>query len=202
MDAHYHHLEDEAVVAMAQGGSRAAEEHLLRKYRRFVESRTRSFFLPGAEREDMLQEGMIGLFKAIRDYHYHPGSSFLNFADLCIGRQIISAVKTATRQKQRLMNGSVSLEDEDEDGVMLYQRGIDLRTPELIVIEAQMLALIIEKMLQELSPLEAAAAACFLDDCTYGEAADKLGRGTKCVDNARQRVKTKLGQFVTQIAGG
>ena len=197
-DARYHHEDDERVVAMAQAGSRAAEDYLLQKYCHIIEYKTRCFFLPGADREDVVQEGMIGLFKAIRDYR--PGSSFRTFADLCVGRQIITAVKTATRQKQLPMNAAMSLEDEDDEGVVIHHSIVDRRTPERVVIEGQVLGFIVEKMVEELSPLEAATAACFIEDCTYDEAASRLGRGVKCIDNARQRVKTKLGRFLSQIA--
>lgn len=183
------HMRDEDVVALAQAGSDAAMEHMLRRYERFVSHRTRSFYLPGGGREDVLQEGMIGLFKAVRDHA--PGMTFRTFASLCITRQITSALKTATRNKQQVLSGAGSLDDVTEEGDLVIEV-MDERTPEADVMSAVGVVAMISLMRSVLSPLESATAACMIQDDTYAEAASRMGVPLKSVDNARQRVRTKL----------
>lgn len=194
-DSIYSHMTDEDVVAMAQCGSSDATEHMMRRYSNFVEWRIRGFFLPGGDRDDLLQEGMIGLFKAIRDHN--PGMPFRNFAHTCVSRQITTAVKMYTRQKHLLMNEAISLEmSNEEDGTVL---SVDDRSPEVVIAERQAVEDIISLIGVILSPLEAAVTACFIEDDKYREAADRLGISLKCVDNARQRAKDKMGPALSRM---
>ena len=181
------HMGDDELVAMAQSGSDIAMDHLLDRYGRLVDSWIRGYFLPGADREDLVQEGMVGLFKAVRDHR--TGMVFRSFARMCVKRQIGTAVKAYTRQKHLLMNGAESLELFEEEGVPPADLIVDHRDPG----DSMMVSSILGMMWAILSPLEAATAACFIDGGTYIEVAAMLGVSPKCVDNARQRVRDKLG---------
>lgn len=190
-------MPDEEVVAKAQAGDSVAVEYLLSKYKNFVRSKARSYFLIGADHEDIVQEGMIGLFKAIRDYQSDRLSSFRAFAELCITRQIITAIKTATRQKHVPLNSYVSLNkpiyDEESDrtlmDVIVEGRA---QNPEELIIGRENLVSIRDSVDQVLSSLEQEVLNAYLDGKSYQEIADKLGRHVKSIDNALQRVKRKL----------
>ena len=188
---------DEQVVAQAQQGDAVAVEYLLGKYKNFVRSKARSYFLIGADHEDIVQEGMIGLFKAVRDYQPERLSSFRAFAELCITRQIITAIKTATRQKHVPLNSYVSLNkpiyEEESDrtlmDVITEGRSSD---PEELLIGQESYVSIESRIDQALSPLERKVLAAYLDGKSYQEIAKNLGRHVKSIDNALQRVKRKL----------
>ena len=190
-------MTDEQVVELAQAHDSIAIEYLLSKYKNFVRSKARSYFLIGADHEDIVQEGMIGLFKAIRDYQAERLSSFRAFAELCITRQIITAIKTATRQKHVPLNSYVSLNkpiyDEESDrtlmDVIVEGRA---QNPEELIIGRENLVSIRDSVDQVLSPLEQDVLNAYLDGKSYQEIADKLGRHVKSIDNALQRVKRKL----------
>ena len=196
-------LADEQVVGQAQQGDSVAIEFLLSKYKNFVRSKARSYFLIGADHEDIVQEGMIGLFKAIRDYQSERLSSFRAFAELCITRQIITAIKTATRQKHVPLNSYVSLNkpiyDEESDrtlmDVIVEGRA---QNPEELIIGRENLVSIRDRVDQVLSPLEQDVLNAYLDGKSYQEIADKLGRHVKSIDNALQRVKRKLEKFLEE----
>ena len=190
-------MTDEEIAMLAQAGDEDASEYLLNKYKNFVRSKARSYFLVGADHEDIVQEGMIGLFKAIRDYQAERLSSFRAFAELCITRQIITAIKTATRQKHVPLNSYVSLNkpiyDEESDrtlmDVIVEGRA---QNPEELIIGRENLVSIRDRVDQVLSPLEQDVLNAYLDGKSYQEIADKLGRHVKSIDNALQRVKRKL----------
>ena len=196
-------LTDEQVVERAQQGDSVAIEFLLSKYKNFVRSKARSYFLIGADHEDIVQEGMIGLFKAVRDYQAERLSSFRAFAELCITRQIITAIKTATRQKHVPLNSYVSLNkpiyDEESDrtlmDVIVEGRA---QNPEELIIGRENLVSIRDRVDQVLSPLEQDVLNAYLDGKSYQEIADKLGRHVKSIDNALQRVKRKLEKFLEE----
>lgn len=203
LGAQYGTQTDEQVVAMAQGGDSVALEYLLGKHKNFVRSKARSYFLIGADHEDIVQEGMIGLFKAIRDYQPDRLSSFRAFAELCITRQIITAIKTATRQKHVPLNSYVSLNkpiyDEESDrtlmDVIVEGRA---QNPEELIIGRENLVSIRDRVDQVLSGLEQDVLNAYLDGKSYQEIADKLGRHVKSIDNALQRVKRKLEKFLEE----
>ena len=194
---------DEQVVAQAQGGDSVALEYLLGKYKNFVRSKARSYFLIGADHEDIVQEGMIGLFKAIRDYQPERLSSFRAFAELCITRQIITAIKTATRQKHVPLNSYVSLNkpiyDEESDRTLMdvIVEG-HAQNPEELIIGREDLTSIRDRVGEVLSPLEQEVLAAYLDGKSYQEIAEKLHRHVKSIDNALQRVKRKLEKFMEE----
>ncbi|MGI6605721.1 MAG: RNA polymerase sporulation sigma factor SigH [Peptococcia bacterium] len=194
-------LEDEYVVDLAREGDGEALEYLIHKYKHFVRAKARSYFLIGADREDIIQEGMIGLYKAIRDFRYDKLSSFRAFAELCITRQIITAIKTATRQKHIPLNSYVSLNkpiyDEDSDRTLLdVITGTKITDPEELIISREEFYDIEEKMGEILSPLEWRVLMSYLDGRTYQEIAVELKRHVKSIDNALQRVKRKLERYL------
>ena len=191
-------MTDEDIVSEAQEHDNVlAQEYLLHKYRNFVRAKARSYFLIGAEREDIIQEGMIGLYKAIRDFKNDKQSSFRAFAELCVTRQIITAIKTATRQKHIPLNSYVSLNkpiyDDDSDRTLLdVISGIKVANPEDMVISREEFTDIEGKMNDILSDLEWQVLMSYLDGKSYQEIAADLGRHIKSIDNALQRVKRKL----------
>ena len=178
-----------------------ALDYLINKYRNFVRSKARSYFLIGADREDIVQEGMIGFFKAIRDYREDKLSSFRAFAELCVTRQIITAIKTATRQKHIPLNSYVSLNkpiyDEDSDRTLLdVLSGARISDPEELVISHEEFIDIEQKMEEILSDLEWRVLMSYLDGKSYQEIAVDLHRQVKSIDNALQRVKRKLEKYM------
>lgn len=196
-------MNDEDIVQLCHDGNSSAEEYLLYKYKNFVRSKARSYFLIGADHEDIVQEGMIGLYKAIRDYKSEKLSSFRAFAELCITRQIITAIKTATRQKHIPLNSYVSLNkplyDEESDRTLLdiiIEGGIS--NPEDMIINQENLGNIHQKMNEVLSGLEQEVLSAYLDGKSYQEIAESLGRHVKSIDNALQRVKRKLEKYLEE----
>ena len=192
--------EDIAVFCKEQENA-AALEYLISKYRNFVRAKARSYFLIGADREDIIQEGMIGLYKAIRDFRSDKLSSFRAFAELCITRQIITAIKTATRQKHIPLNSYVSLNkpiyDEDSDRTLLdILSGSRVSDPEELIISREEFMGIEEKMGEILSDLEWKVLMAYLDGKSYQEIAIEMERHVKSIDNALQRVKRKLERYL------
>lgn len=190
-------LDDDEVLQLIHQENKLALDFLINRYRRFVQGKARTYFLIGADREDIIQEGMIGLYKAIRDYDKNKLSSFKAFAELCITRQIITAIKTATRQKHSPLNSYVSLDkpifDEESDRTLLdvieEVRSID---PEELLVNQEELVDMELKLSGLLSGLEKDVLHLYLDGRTYQEISVKLNRHVKSIDNALQRVKRKL----------
>jgi RNA polymerase sporulation-specific sigma factor len=194
-------LEDEIVVDYVHQGDSDALEYLINKYRNFVRAKARSYFLIGADREDIIQEGMIGLYKAIRDFKEDKLSSFKAFAELCITRQIITAIKTATRQKHIPLNSYVSLDkpiyDEESDRTLMdVITGARVTDPEELIINQEEFDDIEVKMAELLSDLERKVLALYLDGQSYQEISEELNRHVKSIDNALQRVKRKLERYL------
>ena len=192
---------DEEIVALANDGDTLAQEFLIEKYKNFVRAKARSYFLIGADKEDIIQEGMIGLYKAIRDFRADKLSSFRAFAELCITRQIITAIKTATRQKHIPLNSYISLNkpiyDEDSDRTLLdVISGTRITDPEELVISREEFDNIEAKMSEILSSLEWKVLMYYLEGKSYQEIAHDLGRHVKSIDNALQRVKHKLERYL------
>ena len=204
----FENMTDEEVVMVAkQDENLLAQEYLLYKYRNFVRAKARSYFLIVAEREDIIQEGMIGLFKAIRDFRNDKLSSFRAFAELCVTRQIITAIKTATRQKHIPLNSYVSLNkpiyEEDSDRTLLdVISGAKVANPEEMVISREEFLDIENKMNNILSDLEWKVLMSYLDGKSYQEIAVDLDRHIKSIDNALQRVKRKLEKYLNSRAEG
>ena len=199
----YEGMTDEEVALLARDGDEAALEVLLNKYKNFVRSKARSYFLIGADHEDIVQEGMIGLYKAIRDFRPEKLASFRAFAELCITRQIITAIKTATRQKHIPLNSYVSLnkplyDEESERTLMDVCAEGHSSNPEELLISQEDLRGIYRRIDEVLSSLEQEVLAAYLDGKSYQEIADMLGRHVKSIDNALQRVKRKLEKYLEE----
>ncbi len=198
----FENMSDEEIVLDAKDNTNTiALDYLINKYRNFVRAKARSYFLIGADREDIIQEGMIGLYKAIRDFRTDKLSSFRAFAELCVTRQIITAIKTATRQKHIPLNSYVSLNkpiyDEDSDRTLLdVLSGSKISDPEDLVISREEFIDIEEKMGEILSDLEWKVLMAYLDGKSYQEIAVELERHVKSIDNALQRVKRKLERYL------
>ena len=185
------------IVLKASKGDKIALEYIIKKYRNFVKSKAKSYFLIGADKEDIIQEGMIGLYKAVRDFDATKTNSFKGFAEICITRQIITAIKTATRQKHITLNSYISLNkpiyDEESERALLDIIATSIVTdPEELIISKEELKHIESKMNELLSDLELQVVEYYLNGKSYQYIADKLQRDVKSIDNALQRVKRKL----------
>lgn len=200
----FENMTDEEVVRLAQQeGEDAALEYLLNKYKNFVRTKARSYFLIGADHEDIVQEGMIGLYKAIRDFREDRLSSFRAFAELCVTRQIITAIKTATRQKHIPLNSYVSLNrpiyEEDSDRTLLDVITEDAPSnPEEMLIDRENLSVIEGRIGQMLSDLEKQVLLRYIEGKSYVEISEEMNRHVKSVDNALQRIKRKLQKYLDE----
>lgn len=198
--------DEELLLEIRRSDDQQALDYLINKYRNFVRAKARSYFLIGADREDIIQEGMIGFYKAIRDFKNDRLSSFRAFAELCVTRQIITAIKTATRQKHIPLNSYISLNkpiyDEDSDRTLLdVLSGAKVSDPEELVISREEFTDIEKKMEEILSDLEWRVLMSYLDGRSYQEIAEDLGRHVKSIDNALQRVKRKLEKYMENRGG-
>jgi RNA polymerase sporulation-specific sigma factor len=193
-------LSDEELVVLARTGNNQAVEQLLSKYRALVETRARSFFLLGADHDDVVQEGMIGLYKAIRDYRHDRFSRFRAFADLCVTRQIVTAVKSATRQKHVPLNAYISLHHTTtcdlESDLMLIDALPDSRIndPASCLFGESNAQCRLDAVRPTLSALETRVLDCYLEGKSYREISHELNCHPKAFDNALQRVKRKIGE--------
>lgn len=199
----YSAMLDEEIIKDARAGDNKALEYLINKYKSFVRAKARTYFLIGADREDIIQEGMIGLYKAIRDFRGDKFSSFRAFAELCITRQIITAIKTATRQKHIPLNSYVSLNkpifDEESDRTLLDVISEEsISDPEEMIINREEFSGIEDKMGEILSGLEWEVLSLYLQGKSYQEIAEELDRHVKSIDNALQRVKRKLEKYLEE----
>ena len=190
---------DEELVRRAKGGYEPATERLLSKYRSLVEGKARAYFLIGADHEDVVQEGMIGLYKAIRDFSQENLSAFRSFAELCITRHIITAVKAAARQKHCPLNSYLSIDvpAADDDPTCTLRDCVAAQRrlqPEEQLLGRELRAEVCRHISRELSPLEAEALLRYIEGLTYHDIARALGRQVKQIDNALQRAKKKLGR--------
>jgi len=191
-------LTDSQLVSAARSGDDTSLEFLLNKYKSFVRLKARAYFLVGADWDDLVQEGMIGLYKAIRDYQDDKQSSFRAFAELCITRQIITAIKTATRQKHVPLNSYISLntpvyfEDESDRMLMDLLSNAEVADPIDLVISGEEIQSMKASFGEILSELEAKVLKLYIDGRSYQEIADDLDRHVKSIDNALQRVKRKV----------
>jgi len=204
MGTSFYTMLDEEIVRYAKDGSARATEHLLTKYRNIVEGKARSYFLIGADHEDIVQEGMIGLFKAIRDFRNDKLLPFRAFAELCISRQIFTAIKAATRQKHIPLNSYVSLHaslfDADSDRTLLDTLAeTETADPEELVITQQFSDDLKQRIKRDLSELESAVLENHLEGKSYQEIAIELHRRVKSIDNALQRAKRKIGKSIRKL---
>lgn len=185
---------DEILICRCRRGDRAALERIMEKYKPLVIKKARSMFLIGGETEDLIQEGMIGLFKAVQDFDPDRETSFYRFSKLCIDRQIYSAVTSAGRKKHSPLNGYVSLSDSEElEWEERWRRpSVSAVSPEEALINRERMEMIQEKLGERLSSLEWSVLKLFLEGYSYAQMADKLGKKEKSIDNALRRIKGKL----------
>ena len=192
-------LEDLQLVLKARSGSQAALDALMRRYQGFVRLKASSYFLAGGDGDDLIQEGMIGLYKAVRDFRPDKETSFRSFAELCVTRQMITAIKTATRFKHAPLNTYVSFSHtpagQDSDGECTLGDalpGPSVNDPSICVISTEELQSLVFSLGTGLSQLESEALRLYLDGHSYEQMAEELGCDTKTIDNALQRVKRKI----------
>ncbi len=199
-------LSDEALALRSQQGDNVAMEYLLSKYRALVRRKARTYFLIGADREDVVQEGMIGLFKAIRDFKEDKQSGFRTFAELCVTRQMISAIKSATRQKHVPLNSYVSLNRpfrfEEYEVTMMDLVGAEEQAtdPEEIFISREELSDIGSRLTSLLSAYERKVLSLYIRGESYQEIGELLDKEPKSIDNALQRIKHKIEKYVDRYS--
>ena len=201
LQANFDSYKDEEIIQFVKEGNDRAQEFIMNKYKTMVKSRARAYFLIGADREDIIQEGMIGLYKAVRDYQIDKNSSFKSFAELCINRQMITAIKTAGRQKHIPLNSSVSLnrpifDEQEEQTYMDMLESIEVTSPETLFIGQEEKGFIEEHIAKNLSEFENKVLAFYLQGKTYSEIAGLMNKPEKSIDNALQRVKKKVEKFI------
>src|SRR5215204_920231 len=192
-------LEDLQLVIRARNGDSHSMDYLIRRYTGFVRLKASSYFLAGGDAEDLVQEGLIGLYKAVRDFRSDKETSFRSFAELCVTRQIITAIKTATRYKHAPLNTYVSFSHtpagQDPEGECTLGDalpGPGVNDPSVVVISSEELQSLVFALGSGLSKLEADALKLYLEGSSYEEMAEDLGCDTKTIDNALQRVKRKV----------
>jgi RNA polymerase sporulation-specific sigma factor len=199
-------LTDDELVARFQGGDNDSLDVLLQRYRRFTRAKARGYFLIGADSDDIEQEGMIGLFKAVRDFRSDRQASFRAFAELCITRQIITAIKTATRQKHQPLNSYLSLSGTrpgEENGSGTVEEVLEAKgliDPIEFIISMEDLRSMRRMMSEMLSKLEVEVLRLYVEGKSYQEIAEVLGRHVKSIDNALQRIKRKLDVHLAERA--
>jgi RNA polymerase sporulation-specific sigma factor len=200
-------VDDRYLIALAKQGHADAYDRIVRRYYGFVRLKASSYFLAGGDADDLIQEGLVGLYKAVRDYRTDRESSFRNFAELCITRQIITAVKTATRNKHAPLNQYVSFSTspagvtgESDSTLDEVIPGSPVHDPVNQVISSEELRALVACISTALSELEARVLALYLDGHSYEEVGRRIGCDCKTVDNALQRVKRKVGQHLSERA--
>ncbi|WP_376766769.1 RNA polymerase sporulation sigma factor SigH [Peribacillus huizhouensis] len=199
----YANLEDKVLVKMAHSGDSESLAFLINKYQNFVQMKTRPYFLVGADKEDLVQEGMIGLYKAIRDFKEDMNTSFKSFADLCITRQILTAIKVANRQKHGPLNAYISLDKPLYDNESNYTlkdmiSEQEITNPEVLIINQENFDDINKKISKLLSELERRVMDLYIKGHSYVEISEELNTHVKSIDNALQRVKRKLEQILRE----
>ena len=196
-------IDDLGLVLRARAGDKHALDQMIRRYAGFVRLKASSYFIAGGDADDLIQEGLVGLYKAVRDYRVDREASFRSFAELCITRQIITAVKTATRNKHTPLNQYVSFSATPasaQDGEPTLDEvipGSPVHDPVNQVISSEELQSLVACLSTALSELESRVLSLYLDGYSYEQVGEKLGCDTKTVDNALQRVKRKVGTHLT-----
>ena len=195
-------LSDEEVVSLSQGGDEDALNHIIARYRNFVYSKANTYFLAGAEKDDVVQEGMIGLYKAVKEYNPDNVSSFKHFAGVCVSNQILSAVKAATRKKHLPLNSYISLyesgaelENDETQGLFIKDRE---KNPEDIIIGQENQIMMEYKINKALSKLELQVFMYYIEGLSYTEISELIGKPPKSIDNALCRIKRKLSEALSR----
>ncbi len=197
-NVNYVTLTDEEVVKLAQGGDKQATEFIVEKYKSLVEIRSVPYFMAGGEREDLIQEGLIGLYKAIKTYKEERRANFKTFAEICVVRQMITAVKSSTRKKNIPLNHYVSIHSSNDDVDVISTKIVDSKNqnPENIVIEREAARGMESKINSVLSDFEAEVLGYYLSGISYREIAEQIGKTPKAVDNALCRIKKKIEKYI------
>ena len=194
----YEHMTDEQLICKFRQGDKTIMDYLMEKYKNLVRKEANAMFLLGGENDDLIQEGMIGLFKAIRDYREERETSFFHFAELCIARQIYSAIEASNRKKHAPLNSYVSFYSEvSEEGQPLaeYLESERSDNPEQRMIDQENFELFLKKVRQSLSKMECEVLDDYLSGLNYQQIAEKMKKSPKAIDNALQRIKTKIRVF-------
>ncbi len=194
----FENLTDEEIVTLAQKGDKAAAEFIVGKYKDFVEMRSVPYFMAGGDRDDLVQEGLIGLYKAVKSYSSEKLANFKTFAEVCVVRQMISAVKTSTRKKNSPLNHYVSIHISDDEPDAISAKLIDFKNanPESLLIEKESELGMKQKINSVLSDFESEVLNFYLSGLTYKEIAVFLGKSSKAVDNALFRIKKKIEKYI------
>ena len=186
----YEHLTDEELIRRMHNGQKELEDYLIKKYKGMVLKKAHAMFLIGGEQEDLIQEGMIGLFKAFRDYRPDKNAAFSTFANLCVERQMYKAIEISGRQKHRPLNSYISLSEEDSP--LKDTEDTLQQNPETIVISRENASAMLEEIKGALSPLENQVLDAYLGGADYIQIAERMGKSPKSIDNALQRIRNKI----------
>ena len=189
----YSKYSDEELIQRLRAGETGIADYLIEKYKYFVRRKARAMFLIGGDTDDLIQEGMIGLFKAVRDYHPGKEASFVTFAQMCIDRQIYSAVQSSNRQKHMPLNTYISLSQEDEESP-LAQAWVE--TPEEIIIDRENTRALEDEIKSALSPMENTVLNYYLEGKSYADIGMLMDKNPKSVDNALRRIRTKIRNYL------
>ena len=185
----YANCSDEELILRLHGGEEEISDYLMEKYKEFVRRKARAMYLMGGETDDLIQEGMIGLFKAVKDYRPEKDASFRTFAGLCIDRQLYSAIQSSNRKKHLPLNSYVSLNSENETGDLEGQWS---ENPEALIIDRERTSALEEEIRKMLSPMENKVLKYYLQGYGYVKIAELMGKNSKAVDNALQRIRGKI----------
>lgn len=190
----YERFTDEELIERLRSGERELEDYLMEKYKGMVLKKAHAMFIVGGEREDLIQEGMIGLFRALRDYQPGKSATFATFANLCVERQLYKAIEMSGRLKNKPLNSYISLSEEESP--ILDSLAFEQQDPEAIVIDRENVNVIQEKIRQHLSPFETQVLDSYLEGMAYTQIAEDMGKSPKSIDNALQRIRGKIREFL------
>ncbi len=190
----YKDVTDEQLIEQLRGGQTKVMDYLMEKYKNLVRKRANALYLIGGETEDLIQEGMIGLFKAVQDYRSDKEVSFYHFAELCVNRQMYTAVEASQRKKHTPLNTYVSLDAGQEKESVYLESGNHPQTlnPETLFISQETVRLLLKQANERLSPMERQVLALYLEGMNYHQIAEHMGKTPKAVDNALQRIRGKI----------
>lgn len=190
----YERFTDEELIERLRSGEQELEDYLMEKYKGMVLKKAHAMFIVGGEREDLIQEGMIGLFRALRDYQPGKSATFATFANLCVERQLYKAIEMSGRLKNKPLNSYISLSEEESP--ILDSLAFEQQDPEAIVIDRENVNVIQEKIRQHLSPFETQVLDSYLEGMAYTQIAEDMGKSPKSIDNALQRIRGKIREFL------
>ena len=190
----YEQFTDEELIERLRDGEQELEDYLMEKYKGMVLKKAHAMFIVGGEREDLIQEGMIGLFRALRDYQPGKSATFATFANLCVERQIYKAIEMSGRLKNKPLNSYISLSEEESP--ILDSLAFEQQDPEAIVIDRENVNVMQEKIRQHLSRFETRVLDSYLEGMTYTQIAEAMGKSPKSIDNALQRIRGTIREFL------